>query len=147
MTNSHTSTKRKSSLALGIVVSCVSVFLIIGASYWWLMNQYGPNPQARVEMRHFMQRIELGDSRETVQLKFKTGNYRVLKLHDSFVGTPFELGADWQLHLEYDKEKLAAMRLRISDGIKHRPREKDTPPDQVAPNWKSPLSNEAWGLK
>lgn len=124
-----------------IVVAClICVLLLAGVGYWcWQGIHY--RPEARQEMRNLMAQIQLGDTKAQVQQKFKSGSYKVLLFRTNrganlwSVSTPFEFGAgNWILYLEFDKDKVIALRLRVADSITMRPREQ-APPDKVHASW------------
>src|SRR5687768_16259616 len=118
-----------------VIIACLVAGVVLTATGYSLWRQFRPNLAARQEMRHFIARVQLGDSLQQVQQKFRSGNYKILKPHKRpqlgikptpnlwSVSTPAEMGRGWVLYMEFHKNKVVAARLRIYDSASMRPKE------------------------
>jgi hypothetical protein len=119
-----------------IAWACIA-FLSLFATYC-CVDEIRHRPDiVRREMRNFMARAQLGDTKAQVRQKFKTASYKVLALLEDpgdrwAINSP-GLG-NWILHLEFGQDKLRAMKLGTGDSPSRRP-DGDAPPDKIAPGW------------
>lgn len=128
-------------IALGILV-------IVPGSF--VTCEWRTRVQNRVECRHLLDQIRLGDVRSDVRGKFAAGGYRQLSLYpDSNLisGNPDlvtsidQFGAkNWFIYIFYQESKVVAVKVRTGDAITEHP--SDAPPDlgKVGPPAFEPLN-------
>jgi hypothetical protein len=105
---------------------------------WFLFRGEQIGLESHGEIRHFMARAQLGDTKAQIRQKFKAGSYKVLVLlekpNDEWTVNSPGLG-NWLLHLEFYKDEVRAMRLGTGDSPSRRPDDSTAPPDKIAPGW------------
>jgi len=115
------------SFALAVFVSYSCYSIIFQAK---IRNK--PNKQA---LSLIMKNSSLGDFRENFMAKYlKYGTEELIAIEPDEatlkIRMPGELGAsDWMLYVQFDDEKITAMRMRKHDGIHSFHKPKETPAD------------------
>ena len=119
---------------------CCCLVAFVGALGFDLWRRYKFHPEPRREMRDLVAHVAPNDSRAQVQKFILARRYRHLSLQTSGpdlwrLNTPPEWGAaNWVLLIEWNKDRVGALRLRTAANMKARPQE-TAPPDEVAPGW------------
>src|SRR5688500_4135791 len=97
------------SVLICAAILCIFIALIASKA----LRRY---PEARRDMRHFMDRVQLGDTKAQVQQTFDIGEYQSLKLKNDYsqtlwsIRTPIEFGAgNWLLYIEFEKDRVVAL--------------------------------------
>jgi hypothetical protein len=93
--------------------------------------------QYRGEVRALYDTLQLDMSKEQVQRAMDTAKYPHLKFRQVedavwFASAPYEFGAqNWVLLIEFQGERVSALRVRTDDGFKDFQRPAEAPPDRV----------------